>query len=77
MKPSEIRDLSASEVTGKEQEKAEELANLKFQLALHQLDNKSKVKTARRELARLKTIRREHELKIRILTEDVSKGESV
>ena len=65
MKPNEIRELSAEELEGKIEEKSEELANLKFQLALHQLDNTAIVQIARRELARLKTIFKEHQTGLR------------
>ncbi|MFC2150413.1 50S ribosomal protein L29 [Calditrichota bacterium] len=56
MKPSEIRELSMEELREKVNAKEEELANLRFQLSLHQLDNTSKVRIERRELARLMTI---------------------
>ncbi len=66
MKVREIRELSKEELEASVAEKAEELANLKFQLALHQLDNTSKVRIARRELARMKTILQEFRLGIRV-----------
>jgi large subunit ribosomal protein L29 len=68
MKPSEIRDLSPSDVQEKIQEQEEELANLRIQLATRQLDNPIVFRDARRELARLKTALREHELGIRELS---------
>jgi len=76
MKTSEIRELSYQELQDNIVEKAEELANLKFQLALHQLDNTAKVKTARREYSRMKTILKEHELGVRKLADqNVESGE--
>ena len=68
MKSREVRELSPAELRDKVAEKSEELANLKFQLALHQLDNTAKVRIVRRELARLRTILHEHEKGIRTLT---------
>lgn len=68
MKPSEIRDLTASDVQEKIQEQEEELANLRIQLATRQLDNPIAFRDARRELARLKTVLKEHELGIHELT---------
>jgi len=65
MKVREIRELSPEELKEKIEEKSEELANLKFQLALHQLDNTAKVRIVRRDLARFKTIYLEHLLGIR------------
>jgi len=67
VKVREIRELSPDELDDKIAEKSEELANLKFQLSLHQLDNTTKVRIVRRELARMKTILGEHKLGIRTL----------
>ncbi len=67
MKVHEIRELTHKELTEKLDQKMEEVANLKFQHALHQLDNTDKVRIAKRELARMKTILVEHESGIRIL----------
>jgi len=64
MKPSEIRDLTASDVQERILEQEEELANLRIQLVTHQLDNPIAFRDARRDLARLKTALREHELGI-------------
>ena len=47
------------------QDAEEELTNLRFQLALHQLDNPLRVRYLRREIARFKTVIREYELGIR------------
>jgi len=69
MKVREIKELSARELAVKVGEKEDELANLKFQLALHQLDNTSKVQSARRDLARMKTILKESQMGIRKLAE--------
>jgi len=67
----EIRELSPAELTIKLEEKAEEMANIRFQLALHQQDNTATIRIARRELARMKTVMNEHLKGIRVL-----KGES-
>ena len=69
MKTFEIRDLDPKELAAKVDEKTEETFNLKFQHALHQLDNTAKVRLARRELARMKTILVEHEKGFRKLKE--------
>ena len=68
MKPIEIREFNPAELADKIDEKAEELANLKFQLALFQLENTSKVKAAKREYARLLTIMAEHQRGVRPLS---------
>ena len=59
MKPSEIRDLSSSDILEKVQEQEKELANMRIQLTTRQLDNPLLIRASRRELARLKTILRE------------------
>lgn len=73
MKTREIRELSLQELEGKLSERMEESANLKFQLALRQLDNTAQVRSVRRDLARLRTIYREHQLNIRPLKQEEQK----
>jgi large subunit ribosomal protein L29 len=41
---------------------AEELFNLRFQLATAQIENVGRIKTVRRDIARVKTIQRERQL---------------
>jgi large subunit ribosomal protein L29 len=65
MKMSEIVLLSREEIEQRLQDAQEELHNLRFQLATHQLDNQVKVRLARRDVARLKTVLHEFELGIR------------
>lgn len=77
MKINEIRELSLSELKEKLEEKAEEVANMKFQHALHQLDNAVKVRIVRRELARMKTILHEHETGTRLLKDAAQPGEEL
>jgi large subunit ribosomal protein L29 len=61
MKTKQIRELGATEIAAKLKETREELANLKFQHSLHQLDNAVKVRLVRRRLARMVTILQEIE----------------
>jgi large subunit ribosomal protein L29 len=56
MKPSELRNLSAEELTKKQGELTQELFNLKFQLHTGRLENTSKLKTIRKDIARVCTI---------------------
>lgn len=67
MKATEIRELNVDEVRQQMDEREEELANLKLQLATHQLENPLVIPAAKREIARLKTVLREHDLGIRTL----------
>lgn len=62
MTASEIREMTVDEIRAQLQDQEEELANLRLQLATHQLEDGLAVRKARREVARLKTILREHEL---------------
>ncbi len=61
MKPKEIRELSVDQLKQQLISKEEELFNLKIQLATKQLENPMKIREARRNVARLKTILREKE----------------
>ena len=65
MKVNEIRDLSADEQAAKLKELKEELFNLRFQHATGQLENPMRLREVKRSIARIKTIQRETELKIR------------
>ena len=63
MKVSEIRDLGPDEMQSKVDDLREELFNLRFQHGTGQLENTTKLKQAKKDIARLKTIIREAELK--------------
>jgi large subunit ribosomal protein L29 len=60
----ELRALDAEELETKLREAKEELFNLRFQNATGQLDNTARLKTVRREIARIYTVIRERELGI-------------
>jgi large subunit ribosomal protein L29 len=62
MKAAELRDLSDEELRGRLRELQEELFNLRFQLATGQIENVSRIRTVRRDIARLKTIHHQREL---------------
>ena len=65
MKMDEIKQLPLDELKIRLQDTKEELANLRFQLALRQLDNPLKVRHMRKDVARLKTVIKEYELGMR------------
>lgn len=65
MKINEIRDLSADEQAEKLKSLKEELFNLRFQHATGQLENPMRLRDVKRSIARIKTVQRETELKIR------------
>ena len=55
MKANELRKLSTEELVAKEKELKEELFNLRFQMATSQLDNTARVKSVKRDIARVQT----------------------
>jgi large subunit ribosomal protein L29 len=56
MKAEEIRALSSEEMQRKLTELKHELFNLRFQHEVGQLENPSKMKQTKRDIARLKTV---------------------
>ena len=67
MNPHEIREKTLEEVNNDLLAAEENLRTIHFQLVTSQLDNTSAFKNAKKELARIKTILREHELGIHTL----------
>ena len=63
MKPAEIRELSAEDLTAKLKEAREELFNLRFQMATSQLDNTARVGQVKKDIARIQTEMRARELR--------------
>ncbi len=58
----EIRELSEVELQNRAAELKQELFNLRFQLAVNQLENPTRIKAVKKEIAVIKTIQREREL---------------
>lgn len=63
MKASEIRDMSVEEMNEKLAGLKEELFAPRFQLAVNQLDNTARLKAVKKDIARIKTVLRENEIK--------------
>jgi large subunit ribosomal protein L29 len=59
MKPAEIRDMSADELSAKIDEMEEEMFRLRLQHQLGQLENPLRLRYLKRDLARCRTIERE------------------
>lgn len=59
MKAAELRDLSADELQAKEKDLQDQLFRLRIQKSMGQLDQPLKVRSARRDLARVKTMLRQ------------------
>ncbi|MCY4626104.1 MAG: 50S ribosomal protein L29 [Acidobacteria bacterium] len=64
MKSAQVRELTHDELVRKQQEVTKELFDARLEAATGQLGHTHKVKMLRREVARLRTIRRERELQI-------------
>ena len=62
MKASEIREMTAEELNSKLADLKAELFNLRFQLAINQLDNPTRISAVKKDIARVKTVLRENEL---------------
>jgi len=62
MKASEIRGMSMEEMLRKVDDLKQELFNLRFQHETGQLENPQKMKQTKRDIARVKTIKKQSEL---------------
>ncbi len=63
MKPSELRELTTTELEAKLGDLKEELFNLRFQHATGQLENPMRIKEVKKTYARIKTIVQERAMK--------------
>ena len=59
MKAAELRDLAVDELGAKERDLADQLFRMRIQKSMGQLKAPIKIRTLRRDLARVKTILRE------------------
>lgn len=59
MTAKELRELSENELQLKLKDLKEELFNLRFQLAINQLDNPMRITAVKRDIARVSTVMRE------------------
>lgn len=62
MTAKELRDLSVSELELKLKDLKEELFNLRFQLAINQLENPMRINAVKKDIARVSTVLRETQL---------------
>ena len=63
MNAKEIREYTPAELADQLKKLNEELFNLRFQHAINQLDNPMRIVAVKKDIARVKTIIRENELK--------------
>ena len=62
MKASELKELTVEELQTKLTELKEELFNLRFQLAVNQLENSNRIGAVKKDIARVSTVLRQREL---------------
>ena len=63
----ELRELNSEELTTRLREAKEELFNLRFQMATGQLTNNRRLRTVKRDIARIYTAIRERELGLSVV----------
>ena len=63
MNAKEIRQNDLSELNKKLDELKKELFHLRFQLAINQLENPMRIVAVKKDIARIKTVIRENEIK--------------
>ena len=59
MKAAEVRNLGNDELTAKERELTDQLFRMRIQKSMGQLESPEKIRTVRRDLARVKTVLRQ------------------
>jgi large subunit ribosomal protein L29 len=59
MKAAELRDLAVEELGAKERDLVDQLFRMRIQKSMGQLDRPEKLRTVRRDLARVKTVLRQ------------------
>lgn len=64
MKAADVRRLSEEELTQRLRDTLDEIFRLKFQLISGQLQNHRRIRIAKRDIAKMKTIIQERKLKI-------------
>jgi large subunit ribosomal protein L29 len=62
MKLSELRALSHEELLREYEDRMKELFNLRYQASTEQIENPALIETTKREIARILTLQREHQL---------------
>ena len=65
-KAAELRELPDDELDARIESSKEELFNLRFQRATGQLDNHTRIKEVRHEVARIATVLREREIELEL-----------
>lgn len=64
MRAKDLRDMTMEELESLAIEQKEKLYSLRFQLELSQLDDTTQIRQVKRDIARIKTLMREKELRL-------------
>ena len=72
----QLRSSTPEELSSKLAEAKEELFNLRFQSATGQLESHGRLRAVRKEIARIYTVKRERELGIVTVADDVEEDDS-
>lgn len=59
MKAKELKEMTSEQLSGKLKDLKGELFNLRFQNAIHQLDNPHRIADVKRDIARVMTVLRQ------------------
>lgn len=62
MKAFELREMAYNELVESLAESKEELFNLRFQLATNQLDNTTRIRQVKKDIARIRTVMSQQEI---------------
>jgi len=63
MKITDLREMTNDEISQKLHDNQEELFNLRFQQSMNRLENANKLKDIKKDIARMKTLLTERELR--------------
>ncbi len=63
MKITDLREMTNDEISQKLHDNQEELFNLRFQKSMNRLENGNKLKDVKKDIARMKTLLTERELR--------------
>ena len=58
MKVEKLRELNDAELDKKDEELCKQLLNLRFQLGTKQIENPNKIREVKRDIARVRTVKR-------------------
>jgi large subunit ribosomal protein L29 len=72
MKAHDIRELPEQELVKRIKDEEDNLAHLKFQKATSQIESPLKIRSVRRDIAKMKTVLREMEIKRKNNAENIS-----